>query len=258
MKVTGIAGVSMSPEISPEAKGLNRGADVIPGVGLEPTRPYGQGILSPSLHADGSVPTGSRIVANGPSERAGSSSFDPNGDRQPPDKSPDSTMARIRARVTVDARGCWLWGGAKNSRGYGAIGLLVEGRRKALSRSVHRVVAEIVYGGLPAEALVCHTCDVKACCNPEHLYVGDRLSNARDAVERNRTNNLLAKANAAKTHCPKGHAYDEANTMFRPTGERRCRACSRIRDTAARSKTEHATTRLLHASAAAVSAGGAA
>ena len=31
--------------------------------------------------------------------------------------------------------------------------------------------------------------------------------------------------NAQKTHCPRGHEYDAANTYTTPTGERICRAC---------------------------------
>jgi hypothetical protein len=31
-------------------------------------------------------------------------------------------------------------------------------------------------------------------------------------------------AHSKRTHCPRGHAYDEANTRVRPTG-RQCRAC---------------------------------
>lgn len=151
-----------------------------------------------------------------------------NGDGRGRDTTRDTTLARIRARVTVDANGCWLWQGAKNSRGYGAIALMVEGRRRSLSRSVHRVVAELTFGPLPADAFCCHTCDVKACCNPAHLYIGDRLTNARDAVERGRTNNVLARVNAAKTQCVRGHEFTEDNTYVRPrTGERRCRQCQR-------------------------------
>jgi len=33
--------------------------------------------------------------------------------------------------------------------------------------------------------------------------------------------------NAGKTHCGKGHRFDEANTYIRPNGHRRCRACNR-------------------------------
>lgn len=34
--------------------------------------------------------------------------------------------------------------------------------------------------------------------------------------------------NASKTHCPAGHPYDEANTIIRASGRRRCRECDRL------------------------------
>lgn len=35
--------------------------------------------------------------------------------------------------------------------------------------------------------------------------------------------------NAAKTHCPKNHPYDEENTIINADGKRRCRQCIRDR-----------------------------
>lgn len=43
-----------------------------------------------------------------------------------------------------------------------------------------------------------------------------------------------------RTHCPQGHAYDEANTNITPQGRRECRACKRekTRDRRAKRKEE--------------------
>jgi hypothetical protein len=35
--------------------------------------------------------------------------------------------------------------------------------------------------------------------------------------------------NAAKTHCPQGHPYDEVNTYLMPRGGRSCKQCARER-----------------------------
>lgn len=35
------------------------------------------------------------------------------------------------------------------------------------------------------------------------------------------------RPNSRKTHCPHGHAYDEANTYYDKSGNRRCRACNK-------------------------------
>lgn len=43
----------------------------------------------------------------------------------------------------------------------------------------------------------------------------------------------LAVANRPKTHCPKGHPYDQANTYW-SAGHRKCRSCLRTSREAAR------------------------
>jgi len=37
----------------------------------------------------------------------------------------------------------------------------------------------------------------------------------------------MAAAQSARTHCPKGHPFDEVNTHHRPTGGRGCKPCRR-------------------------------
>lgn len=47
--------------------------------------------------------------------------------------------------------------------------------------------------------------------------------------------------NAAKTHCPKGHPYDDENTYVRPDGGRECKKCARQRTRERRKLTRPAT-----------------
>lgn len=136
-------------------------------------------------------------------------------------------MDRIREGVAFSPSGCWLWKGAKNTKGYGQLGIY--NGVKSVSTSVHRLVAELVYGVIPYGCLVCHTCDVRGCCNPEHLYIGTALDNAQDAKARGRGVNPLAMRNASKTHCPQGHPYNEENTRIRKSdGGRLCRICQSV------------------------------
>lgn len=58
------------------------------------------------------------------------------------------------------------------------------------------------------------------------VYV-DHLEPVTPAENLRRSNEAPATINAQKTHCPKNHAYDEANTHVRPNGQRECRACGR-------------------------------
>ena len=72
---------------------------------------------------------------------------------------------------------CWPWKAATNGRGYGSIKL---GGRTV---SAHRLAFSL-HHGQEAEHNVLHSCDVKACCNPAHLYDGTDRQNVHDAVDR--------------------------------------------------------------------------
>jgi hypothetical protein len=132
-------------------------------------------------------------------------------------------LDRIRESVAFSATGCWEWKKTRNGKGYGQIGIRVGD--KTISKSVHRLVAGIVYGEIPQGMLVCHHCDVRHCCNPEHLYIGSVLDNARDAKERGRSVNTLATRMASRTHCAHGHPFSGENVQRDKAGHRVCRTC---------------------------------
>lgn len=107
---------------------------------------------------------------------------------------------------------CWLWTGALDTRGYGQI--KVAGRLWM----VHRVVYELAVVRLAGDLVVDHLCRVPTCVRPDHL---EPVTNRENTL---RGTNFIAE-NAAKTHCPQGHAYDEANTIRERSGRRRCHTC---------------------------------
>ena len=119
---------------------------------------------------------------------------------------------------------CWPWKGRSfTPNGYGAFYESVDGQLKGTT--AHRVAFLLSGGVIPDRYTVDHVkergCVLKSCCNPAHL----EAVTLRENILRS---DGPAALNARKTHCPKGHPYDEENTEIRSSGARRCRVCSRV------------------------------
>jgi len=54
------------------------------------------------------------------------------------------------------------------------------------TKRLHRVIFESVYGPIPENRIVRHTCDSPSCVNPKHLILGTQAENIKDMVERGR------------------------------------------------------------------------
>jgi len=77
--------------------------------------------------------------------------------------------------------GCWLWTGAKVHNGYGHIS---DGRGRLIA--THRAAYQVWVGQIPDGLNVLHRCDVRACCNPAHLWIGTQSENLFDAGAKGR------------------------------------------------------------------------
>lgn len=116
--------------------------------------------------------------------------------------------------------GCIEWTGPRLKSGYGRV--WSQGKMKR----AHRVAYEDEYGPIPEGMSVLHTCDNPPCVRPEHLFIGTQLDNIRDMDRKGRRVNGPS-FNAKKTHCPRGHPYDEENTYIQKSGSRHCKECTR-------------------------------
>lgn len=75
---------------------------------------------------------------------------------------------------------CWLWTGSTLPFGHGTLGF--EGNHWL----AHRLSWHLHFGPIPIGKKVLHDCDVPACINPKHLYIGTDQDNANDKVDRGR------------------------------------------------------------------------
>jgi hypothetical protein len=113
--------------------------------------------------------------------------------------------AKVRKTET-----CWLWTATLNNQGYGEFGSL---------GLAHRFAYELLVGPIPEGLTLDHLCRQPACVRPDHLEPVTHRENVRRGEG-------WSGRNARKTHCPQGHAYDEANTRWYHN-QRNCRACDR-------------------------------
>lgn len=93
---------------------------------------------------------------------------------------------RLAAKVRRVPSGCWLWTGFINEDcgGYGYMSAQRDG--KARPTLVHRIAWELANGPIPEGQSVLHHCDVPACVNPAHLFLGTQKHNMADAAVKGR------------------------------------------------------------------------
>ena len=91
-----------------------------------------------------------------------------------------SIRERLLDKVLQNDHGCWLWCGSIRENGYGSISI----HNKA--QATHVEAYKCFVGPIPDGICVLHKCDVRNCINPEHLWLGTKGDNNRDAVSKQR------------------------------------------------------------------------
>lgn len=123
----------------------------------------------------------------------------------------------------VDIKGnseCWQWKGGTSRKGYGRFH-----PHPNFIIYAHRMAYILTFGEIPSGLTINHKCFNTSCCNPAHLEPMTLLENVRYS-KRNGSGSGIRQLE--KTHCPKGHPYNEENTHYvSTTGNRQCIICKR-------------------------------
>jgi len=132
---------------------------------------------------------------------------------------------RFWSRVKIgEPDECWPWLGTPSGNGYGRIGF---GKKMF---TAHCVAYELLVGQIPEGLTLDHTCRNRICCNPKHLEpVTEKVNILRGTSP--------SAENARKTHCPRGHPYNESNTYVHKDGRRDCIIC--VRENVRKWRAEH-------------------
>ena len=113
-----------------------------------------------------------------------------------PSNTPLLIEKRFLAKIREASNGCWLFGTGLSSEGYGQ--MCIDGK----TYRAHHVAWMLYRDPLPLNGDdVCHTCDIRNCVNPAHLFLGTHLDNMQDASRKGRI---------SRTHQPSGIDHPEA------------------------------------------------
>lgn len=90
----------------------------------------------------------------------------------------------LKANCVVDEHGCWIWPFNAFKNGYGRLSCRMVLAIGVNTSRVHVAAYRLWNGAISGNLYVCHSCDVKRCFNPKHLWLGTNKDNQLDAASK--------------------------------------------------------------------------
>ena len=82
---------------------------------------------------------------------------------------------------------CWIWTAGRTRAGYGLFSF------KGKSMLANRFCWMIHNGEIPKDMCILHTCDNPRCVNINHLFLGTKMDNYNDMVNKRRVSNKFLR-----------------------------------------------------------------